>query len=313
MPPPAPEGQALSGPDLDQLLGPIALYPDPLLSELLPAASFPSQIVMADRYIQAGGDPNLVDQQPWDDSVKAMSRYPSVLKWMDDNLNWTTAVGQAFQNQQPDVMASIQRLRGQANALGNLQSTPQQNVVTDDDGTVEILPADPQEVYVPVYQPNVVFYQRPYGAPFITFGIGLPIGIWLNHDFDWHNHHVYVWDHDHPRPSDWWSRRPGERPRVPPPTVAGWQGRGRPNVYVQGQDRGYEARPARSTVSVIHNAPSRPAPVINERPAQAPRSRANGALIGSESSQQARQFSSRGQESRGAMSAPSHGGGGGKR
>ena len=81
---------------------------------------------------------------------------------MDDNLAWTTALGQAFLYQQQDVMDSIQRLRAQAQALGNLQSTPQENVIADN-GTIEIVPANPQVIYVPVYQPDVVYYQRAYG------------------------------------------------------------------------------------------------------------------------------------------------------
>jgi len=100
-PPPMPAYQALSAAQLDQLLGPIALYPDPLIAEILPASTLPAQIVLADRYIVAGGDLNLIAQQPWDASVQAVARYPSVLKWMDDNLNWTTQTGQAFLNQQP--------------------------------------------------------------------------------------------------------------------------------------------------------------------------------------------------------------------
>ena len=145
--------------ELDQMLGPIALYPDPLIAQMLPAATLPTEIVMADRYVSGGGDPNLIDQQPWDPSVQALARYPTVLKWMDDNLAWTTALGQAFLYQQQDVMDSIQRLRAQAQALGNLQSTPQENVITDD-GTIEILPANPEVIYVPVYQPDVVYFQR---------------------------------------------------------------------------------------------------------------------------------------------------------
>ena len=158
--------------ELDQMLGPIALYPDPLIAQILPAATLPSEIVLADRYVNGGGDPNLIDQQPWDPSVKALARYPTVLKWMDDNLAWTTALGQAFLYQQQDVMDSIQRLRAQAQALGNLQTTPQENVVTDN-GTIEILPANPQVIYVPVYQPDVVYFQRPYGTPVHLFRAGL--------------------------------------------------------------------------------------------------------------------------------------------
>src|SRR5664280_2779683 len=146
VPPPMTAYQPLAAAQLDQLLGPIALYPDPLIA----------QIVLADRYVTGGGNPNQIDQQPWDPSVQALARYPGVLKWMDDNLNWTTDLGQAFINQQPDVMVSIQRLRTAASNVGNLQSTPQQQVVNDG-GYIEIVPADPQVIYVPVYQPDQVY------------------------------------------------------------------------------------------------------------------------------------------------------------
>ena len=111
VPPPMPAYQPLAYDQLDQLLGPIALYPDPLVAQILPASTLPTQIVLADRYVSGGGDPGAIDQQPWDASVQALARYPEVLKWMDDNLNWTTEVGQAFLNQPQDVMDSIQRLR----------------------------------------------------------------------------------------------------------------------------------------------------------------------------------------------------------
>ena len=114
VPPPMAAYQPLSYQQLDQLLGPIALYPDPLIAQILPASTLPTQIVLADRYVSGGGDPNQIDQQPWDASVQALARYPNVLKWMDDNLNWTTELGQAFLNQQQDVMDSIQRLRQSA-------------------------------------------------------------------------------------------------------------------------------------------------------------------------------------------------------
>ncbi|HEY5503970.1 MAG TPA: DUF3300 domain-containing protein, partial [Sedimentisphaerales bacterium] len=181
VPPPMYAYQPLADAQLDQLLGPIALYPDPLIAQILPASTLPTQIVLADRYVSGGGDPNQIDQQPWDPSVQALARYPNVLKWMDDNLNWTTDLGQAFLNQQQEVMYSIQRLRTSANNLGNLQSTPQQQVINDG-GEIEIVPADPQVIYVPVYQPDQVYYQTGYGSPFITFGIGFPIGLWLDCD-----------------------------------------------------------------------------------------------------------------------------------
>ena len=96
VPPPMAAYQPLADQQLDQLLGSIALYPDPLIAQMLPASTLPTQIVLADRYVSGGGDPNQIDQQPWDPSVQALARYPSVLKWMDDNLNWTTHWGRLF-------------------------------------------------------------------------------------------------------------------------------------------------------------------------------------------------------------------------
>ena len=266
-PPPAPQVPLRPGAELDQMLGPVALYPDPLIAQILPAATLPPEIVLADRYVNGGGDPNLIDQQPWDPSVKALARYPAVLKWMDDNLAWTTALGQAFLYQQQDVMASIQRLRAQAQALGNLQSSPQQNVVVDN-GTIEIVPANPQVIYVPVYQPDVVYFQQPSGAQFISFGLGFAIGAWLNCDFDWHAHHLIVWGHEQPRPADWWYRRPGERPRVEVTHATVWQPRNRPPMAAQGLDRGWDSRPVRSTGTVIGGQP-RMSEAPGSRPASA--------------------------------------------
>jgi hypothetical protein len=335
-PPPAPEAQLRSSADLDQMLGPIALYPDPLIAQILPAATLPSEIVLADRYVNGGGDPNLIDQQPWDASVKALARYPTVLKWMDDNLAWTTALGQAFLAQQQDVMDSVQRLRAQAQALGNLPSAPQENVVTDN-GTIEVLPADPQVIYVPVYQPDMVYFQNAFGSPFISFGLGFAIGGWLNCDFDWRNRHLIVWGRGQPRPADWWSRRPSERPRVEAAHATVWQPRSRPAVAAQGLDRGYYSRPVPSTATVIGGqprpverhetpapAPRQAGPVVVQHPAEAPRSKpANGAFIGIQSSHETQQSSSRGQESRETTvsrpappahsEAPSHPSGGGRR
>src|ERR1039457_5006903 len=139
VPPPMSAYQPLADAQLDQLLGPIALYPDPLIAQILPASTLPTEIVLADRYVNSGGDPNQIDQQPWDPSVQALARYPNVLQWMDENLDWTTELGQAFLNQQPDVMDAIQRLRWSAYNLGNLQSPPQQQVIVDG-GDIEIVP-----------------------------------------------------------------------------------------------------------------------------------------------------------------------------
>jgi len=254
VPPPMPAYQPLPSQQLDQLLGPIALYPDPLIAQILPAATLPTQIVLADRYVSGGGDPNQIDQQPWDASVQALARYPEVLKWMDDNLNWTTELGQAFLYQQQDVMDSIQRLRQSAANFGNLQSTPQQQVINDG-GNIEIIPSDPQVIYVPVYQPDQVFYQSGYGSPFITFGIGFPIGGWLDCDFDWQHHNLIVWGRDHPRPSSWW--REPERQRDNGHTRV-WNPDHRPGaIETRGGDRGWGNSPASV---VTRPEPARQAP-----------------------------------------------------
>lgn len=211
-PPPTPVVQLRSTVELDTMLAPIALYPDPLLAQLLPAATLPEQVVLADRYVREGADMYQVDAQPWANSLKALARYPATLRMLDDNLAWTTDLGLAFLNQPADVMDSVQRLRARALAVGNLRSTPQQSVVVNG-GIIEILPAMPQVIYVPVYQPEVVYVQPP-PAPdrfYVSFGPGLVVGAWLNHDCDWHNHEVIVWRHDHPRPPDWWQRPPERR------------------------------------------------------------------------------------------------------
>lgn len=207
VPPPTPVYQPIPDPQLDQLLGPIALYPDPLLAQVLRAAAFPAQIVLADRYVMGGGDPSQIDWQPWDPSVRAMAHYPSILKYMDDNLGWTTELGQAFLYQQEQVMASVQRLRVSAWNFGNLVSTPQENVVYND-GDIEILPAEPDVIYVPVYQPTYVYCRTGFS---IGFGVGCWVGPWLNCDFDWRRHGFCFWDRDHPRPEGWWHDRAGHR------------------------------------------------------------------------------------------------------
>jgi len=198
-----PDYQPLSGAQLDTLLGPIALYPDPVTAEILPAATQPTEIVLADRYLAGGGDPNLASQQPWDPSVQALTHYPTVLQWLDNNLTWTTAVGLAFLNQQQDVLDSLQRLRQTALNLGNLPSTPQEQIINDG-SDIEIVPADPEVIYLPVYQTSQVYFISGGGTMFITFGPGYPLGGWLAGDFDWYHHRLVVWDQNHPRPANWW-------------------------------------------------------------------------------------------------------------
>jgi hypothetical protein len=319
VPPPMPAYQPLSQAQLDDLLGPIALYPDPLMAQILPASTFPTDIVLADRYVSGGGDPGQIDQQPWDASVQALARYPNVLKWMDENLAWTTELGQAFLNQQQDVMDSIQRLRQSAYNLGNLQSTPQQQVINDG-GYIEIVPVQTQVIYVPVYQPALVYYQPAYGSPFVTFGIGWAIGSWMDCDFDWGHHNIIVWNHDHPRPRNWWHEPPRQRRAV---HVTVWRpenhqggagfnrgdrGWGRPQPVVAPVRRSVSdavvsrrtpAPAARREVPARRYSPpaARPAPAPVERVKPVRQQEPNNAFIGIQSPQETRAYSNRGQHS----------------
>jgi hypothetical protein len=193
----AQDSAELFSPDqLDNLLAPIALYPDPLLAQVLPAATFVDQIDEASRMLRGNADPRLIDAQPWDVSVQAVAHYPIVLNMMSDKLDWTTAVGQAYVNQPDDVMASIQRLRAMALADGNLVSNQDQEVAQDGD-YISIDPIQPQYIFVPVYDPGLVYYRR--GGNFLSFGAGLPIGAWLNYDFNWRDHKIFYhgWENGH--------------------------------------------------------------------------------------------------------------------
>ena len=233
-------------------------------------------------------------------------------------------------------MDSIQRLRQSAYNMGNLQSMPQQQVVNDG-GYIEIVPADPEVIYVPVYQPAQVYYQSGYGSPFITFGIGFAIGSWLNCDFDWGRHNVIVWGHDHPRPPNWWHEPP--RRRDPGPVTVWRPDNHRGAVVVNRGDRGWGvpnnrpgvaigARPITDTSAPRRTPPpasrpeppatrpsppvARPAPAPVQhpqpitRPAPAPiqhtqqpvsRPPSGGAFIGIQSSHDTKTYSSRGQQS----------------
>jgi hypothetical protein len=198
---------------LQQLVAPIALYPDSLVAQVLAASTFPEQVVEADRWVQANPDlkgdalGHAVDQQPWDPSIKALTAFPSVLGNMDKNLSWTSSLGDAYYNQQQDVMDAIQVMRQKAKQAGNLKSTEQQTVSADDYGDVQIAPANPDVVYVPAYDPWLVYggpivawpgwYPYPgiwYEGPYLSFGVGFGIGFfggfgwgWGGWGFDWHN------------------------------------------------------------------------------------------------------------------------------
>ena len=206
--------------ELQQLVAPIALYPDSLVAQILAASAFPEQVVEADRWVQA--NPNLkgdalgqaVDQQPWDPSVKALAAFPSVLGNMDKNLSWTSSLGDAYYNQQPEVMDAVQAMRRRAQQAGNLKTTPQQTVTTQD-SNISVEPVDPDEVFVPAYDPWAAYgdsivgwpgwYPYPgiwYEGPYLSFGAGFGIGFyggygwgWHHWGSDWHNRLV-IHDHD---------------------------------------------------------------------------------------------------------------------
>jgi uncharacterized protein DUF3300 len=220
---PAPQAlpHAQQTPDqLQQLVAPIALYPDSLVAQILAASTFPEQVVEADRWLQ--GHPDLkgdalgqaVDPQPWDPSVKALAAFPSVLGNMDKNLSWTSSLGDAYYNQQQDVMAAVQVMRQRAQAAGNLQSTPQQTV-ENQDSSIIIQPTSTEVVYVPAYDPWLVYgdpllawpgwYAYPgiwFGGPYLAFGVGFDIAFvgafgwgWGGWGFDWRNRYP-LYNHD---------------------------------------------------------------------------------------------------------------------
>jgi Protein of unknown function (DUF3300) len=180
-----PSEPAFSDDELDQMLGTIALYPDPLMAQLLPAASFVDQVIQADWVLDGQVDEALIESQDWDPSVKAIAHYPGVLSQMSQNAEWTTAVGQAYVMQPAEVARSIQRLRAEAQQAGVLQSTPQQQVIVEQN-VIRIEPAQAEVIYVPTYDPRLVWGQAEYSGPdLITFGSGLLIGAWLNRDWNW--------------------------------------------------------------------------------------------------------------------------------
>ena len=221
--------QAPSGPpyqeqtpeQLQELVAPIALYPDSLVAQILAASTFPEQVVDADRWVQSHPDlkgdalGQAVDQLPWDPSVKALVAFPSVLGNMDKNLSWTSSLGDAYYNQEQGVMDAIQVMRRRAQEAGHLNSTPQQTVTTEG-SNIEIEPVSPEVVYVPAYDPWIVYggpivawpgwYPYPgiwYDGSVLFFGAGFGLGFFGGYGWGWHHwgcdwHHHYA-AHDHER------------------------------------------------------------------------------------------------------------------
>jgi hypothetical protein len=221
-PPPEPSATPVvkqTPQQLQQLVAPIALYPDELVAEVLAAATYPTEVVVADRWMQDHKDlqgkelADEVDKQPWDSSVKALTQFPSVLANMDKNLSWASSLGDAYVNQQSDVMDAVQEMRQRADAAGNLKSNSQEEVKKKGK-TIVVEPASPDVVYVPSYDPWLV-YGEPIGVwpgwysypglyldgPGISFGLGFGLGFfggfgwgWNRWGFDW-GHRSMLFDH----------------------------------------------------------------------------------------------------------------------
>jgi hypothetical protein len=216
-----------SAEELRQIVAPIALYPDALVAQILAASTYPTQIVEADRWMERhshlkGEDlAKEVDKQDWDPSVKALAQFPSVLENMDKNLSWTSSLGEAYANDPQDVTNAVQEMRQDAQKAGHLNSSDQERITTQGD-TIVIEPANPEVVYVPAYDPWLVYgapiiaypgwYPVPgifWGGVGLSFGLGFGIGYfggfgwgWGHWGYDWHgrralyDHHEFV-SHSH--------------------------------------------------------------------------------------------------------------------
>jgi len=186
------QGTPYTSDELQQLVAPIALYPDPLVAQVLSAATYPDQIAVASEYLQrekslAGNSlMQVITKKPWDPSVKALSEFALVLNNMSQNLAWASQLGEAYHNQQNDVMAAIQALRAKALAAGNLKPTAQIRVQQPTPDIIGLQPANPQVVYIPLYNPELVYGTRiqtdGYSSPgmpttsAIEFGPAVAIG-----------------------------------------------------------------------------------------------------------------------------------------
>src|SRR5262249_30440895 len=223
-PAPAPDQPLLKAEELDQLLAPIALYPDPLLSQVLMASTYPLEVVQAERWVTVNknlkGDElkAAVDKQAWDDSVKSLAATPSVLEMMSTKLDWTQKLGDAVLAQEGDVMDAVQRLRARARANNKMETTKQQQVVVTQQNNREVIaiePALPDSMYVPYYDPAVVYGAWPYPSypPYywpatgyvaagvlstgLAFGAGYALGRWAGGGYwggniNWNNNNINI-------------------------------------------------------------------------------------------------------------------------
>ena len=199
-PPPPPPRAPTSAPvaespalaQLHPLVASIALYPDPLIAVLLPAATFPQQLQEASDWLLSNPQPSeaAIDARPWDSSVKAIVHYPTVLMQLTRDMPWTQSLGSAFTHQPADVMAAIQDMRAQAAAEGNLVNTPQQ-VVLQDAGAISIEPANPDVIYLPEYDPVVVYAGY---HPLLFGSVAYAIGPWFVNGCYWGGGSIFIGD-----------------------------------------------------------------------------------------------------------------------
>jgi len=222
-PPLPPPGQALAPDQLDGLVAPIALYPDELVSQILVASTYPLELVQAWQWLQR--NPGLTgpaltqaaQQQNWDPSIQALVVFPDLVKRLNQDITWTTNLGNAFLAQQPDVMDAIQQMRRNAEQAGKLASSPQQTVTNTNEGgqpIVGIQPADPGMMYLPNYDPGYIWgpsLYYPYanwgyppflGGAYFGFGLGIPMGLYFGGGWGgwggwgwgmgWGNHSLFV-------------------------------------------------------------------------------------------------------------------------
>jgi hypothetical protein len=183
----------LSADQLDALVAPVALYPDPLLSQVLAASTYPLEVVEAQQFVAQSGNLSraqlmeVAKRQNWDPSVQALVAFPDALTLLANHIGWTTDLGNAFLAQQADVMSAVQRMRAEARVKGRLATTPQQVVTVNAEGgenAIAIAPADPQVIYVPIYRPAYIWGPPIWGAypdlwypDEFSFGFGFGPGI----------------------------------------------------------------------------------------------------------------------------------------
>ncbi len=223
----------LSQAELQELVGPIALYPDDLLAIVLPASAYPLQIVEASRFLEAlKADPRLKPNPDWDDSIVALLNYPEVIELLNKDLDWTLRLGEAVVAQQTDVVSAVEAFRDRAYTAGNLKSDTRQTVSRDDDDVIYISPAEEDVIYVPYYEPAQVVYYQPtpvyhyyprsypiYYYPYAAghyFDHGLFWGVTTAFTIGWISDSLHVYHHSyhghpyygHSYRDNWWYRRP---------------------------------------------------------------------------------------------------------